>query len=164
METIPLADGDLCWVFTEMEDTAEVSDLVRHADTQIRQLADHLGVRPSWTGSGIEFHRLEWGQTLLFGCAEASEVSFVAQLWFPRRCASDMTVGPPWTVDGEITVRCDGRVDCGPHYIEEFPPHEFDSPSAAARALLEVAIWLRERGITEPLETWRQRDARSGHD
>jgi hypothetical protein len=32
METIPLADGDLRWVFPE--------------------LADHLGVRPAWTRSG----------------------------------------------------------------------------------------------------------------
>ena len=164
MQTIPLAEGDVRWVFPELDDTGEVLDLVRRADAQIRVLAGHLGVRASWTRSGIEFHRLEWGQASLFGCAEAGDVSFVAQLWFPRRCATDLGVGPPWEVDGEISVRCDARVDCGPHFIEEAPAREFDSPLAATRTLLEVATWLREHAMAEPLDSWRQRDTRSGHE
>jgi hypothetical protein len=145
-------------------DTAAVLSVATQADLQIRLLTEHLGVRAGWTGSGIEFHRLELGQAHLLGCAEAGDVSFVAQLWFPRRCAWDTSVGPPWQVEGEITVRCDARVDCGPHFIEELPAQLFDSPLDATRALLEAATWLRERGTSEPLASWRQRDTRSGHD
>jgi hypothetical protein len=35
----------------------------------MRGLADHRGARPSWTGSGLEFHRLA-SVTDLLGCAE----------------------------------------------------------------------------------------------
>jgi hypothetical protein len=66
-------------------------------------------------------------------------------------------------LDGEIAVRCDARVDCGMHPIEEPPERQVESPLEAARALLEVAIWLRQRGAAEPLELWRQRDTHSGH-
>ncbi|MEH1016435.1 hypothetical protein V6U90_25435 [Micromonospora sp. CPCC 206060] len=163
MEAIPLLDGDLRWVFPGLTETDEMLDLVRRADGEFRLLADHLGARPGWTGSGIEFHRLEWGQASLSGCVESGEVSFVAQLWYPRRCGTDLRSGPPWAVDGEITVRCDARVDCGPHYIEE-TTRELDVPLAAARELLRVATWLRERGTTELRHSWRQRDPRSGHD
>jgi hypothetical protein len=78
VETIALPDGDLRWVFPDLEDTDEVLDLVHRAAAEIRLLADHLGVRPSWTGSGIEFHRLPSGPTFLLGSAEAGDVSFVA--------------------------------------------------------------------------------------
>ncbi len=57
METIPLADGDLRRVFPELVDELQVRDILRRAAGCIGQLADHLGVRPSWTGSGLEFHR-----------------------------------------------------------------------------------------------------------
>jgi hypothetical protein len=163
VETIRLTDGDLRWVFPDMEDTSEVLDLVRRADTQVRLLADDLGVRASWTGSGIEFHRLPSGPVSLFGCAEAGDVSFVVDLWAPDRYGNS-GVGPPWAVDGEIAVRCDAPVDCGMHAIEQVPGRRFDSPVVAARALLEVATWLRERGTAEPLEAWRQRDVRNGHE
>jgi hypothetical protein len=61
VKTIALSDGDLRWVFPGLDDTADVLDLVRQADAEIRLLADHLGVRPGWTGSGIEFHRMPSG-------------------------------------------------------------------------------------------------------
>jgi hypothetical protein len=163
VETIPLADGDLRWVFPGLDETGEVLTLVRQADLQIRQLAEHFAVRASWTGSGIEFHRLERGQASLFGSVEPGEVSFVAQLWFPRRCGWDQRVGPPWEVDGEISVRCDAAIDCGLHLIEDMSPRQFDSPLEAARALLKVATWLRLRGTAEPLGSWRQRDSPRGH-
>ncbi|BCJ68360.1 hypothetical protein [Polymorphospora rubra] len=164
MATIPLVDGNLRWVFPGLEHTGEVLDLVRQADAQIRLLAGHLGGRASGPGSGIEFHRLELGQASLFGYAEAGDVSFVVQLWFPRRCAWDLSTGPPWEVNGEVTVRCDAGVDCGPHFIEELTPREFDSPTDAARALAAAASWLRQRGTAEPVYSWRMRDPRSGHD
>jgi hypothetical protein len=93
VKTIALSDGDLRWVFPGLDDTADVLDLVRQADAEIRLLADHLGVRPGWTGSGIEFHRMPSGQSSLFGCAEVGEVSFVVDLnsWDEHGCAG---VGP----------------------------------------------------------------------
>ncbi|MBV1851885.1 hypothetical protein [Catellatospora tritici] len=162
MEIIALSDGDLGWVFPGLHDAGEVSDLLRQADAQIRLLADHLGVRPSWTGSGIEFHRLPQGQTDLFGCAEKDDVSFTVGLGSFNRGGSS-GVGPPWDIDSSIEVRCDGRVDCGMHSIEEASERQVDSPLEAARALLEAVIWLRNRAVAEPLESWRQRDVLSGH-
>lgn len=154
--------GDLRWVFPDLDDPGEVLELAYQADAEIRLLAEHLGVRPSWTGSGVEFHRMPSGQSSLFGCAEtADDVSFVVDLNAWDR-GGNATVGPPWEVHGEIGVRCDGRVDCGMHSVEQVERHA-ESPLEAARALLEVATWLRQRGVAEPLELWRQRDERSGH-
>jgi len=162
VETIPLADGDPHWVFPDLADTATVLDLLGQADAQVRQLAAHLGVRASWTGSGIEYHRTRSGRTSMFGCAEVADVSFVAELCSVPDVDEGLAVGPPWQVRGEITVRCDGRVDCGMHVIEETTA-QFDIPQDAAGALLNVTGWLRQRGTAEPLVSWRQRDARSGH-
>jgi hypothetical protein len=156
VDTIPLADGDVGWVFPELDDAGEVLDLLRRADSEIRLLADHLGVRASWTGSGIEFHRLECGQASLFGCAETDDVSFIVELWVPHNRASDLQLGPSWEVDGEISVRCDAPADCGMHSIEEAAPRQFDTPLGAALALLEVATWLRQRGVAESSRSSRR--------
>jgi hypothetical protein len=162
VETIALSDGDLRWVFPDLNGTGDVLELVRQADAEIRLLAEHLGVLPGWTGSGIEFHRMPSGQSSLFGCAEAGDVSFAVDLTAWDRYGSAW-VGPPWEVAGEIAVRCDAPADCGMHPIEE-AKRQVDSPLEAARALREVATWLRQRAVAEPLESWRQRDTRSGHD
>jgi hypothetical protein len=163
VDTIPLAEGEVRWVFPALDDTSDVLDLLRRADGEIRLLADHLGVRASWTGTGIEFHRLEWGQASLFGCAETGDVSFIAELWVPHRFALDPQSGPPWEVEGEISVRCDAPADCGMHPIEEMAPQQFDTPLHTTQALLRVATWLRERGMAEPPSSWRQRDPRRDH-
>jgi hypothetical protein len=159
---MPWTDGDLRWVFPELEDADEVLNLVRRADAEIRLLAEHLKVRPSWTGGGIEFHRMPSGQSSLFGCAEIDDISFVVDL-SPCRHYGGVGVGPPWQVDGEIAVRCNARVDCGMHPIE-VAERQSGSPLEAARTLLEVATWLRVRAVAESVESWRQRDLRSGHD
>src|SRR5215475_13760202 len=155
MENIRLSDGELRWVFPGLPDTAGVS-------AQIRLLANHLAVRPGWTGSGTEFHRLPSGATSLFGCAERDDVTFVVELGSFDRCGS-ASVGPPWIVEGEIAVGCDARVECGTHPVERTAERLYESPLEAAAAVLEVATWLRRRGFDEPLDQWRQRDPRRGH-
>jgi len=158
VETIGLLEGDVRWVFPGLKAPDEVLDVLKRADEQMLQLAGHLRVRPSWTGSGIEFHLLERGHASLWGCVEAGGVSFVAELWCPRPWSFDSSVGPPWEVEADISVRCDRPVDCGMHAIEEQQPREYDTPVDAARRLLEVTRWLRERGTSEPLTSWLQRE------
>ena len=163
METVTLADGDIGWVFPQLDNQARVLEALSAADAHMRRLADHLGVRPSWTGSGLEFHRLV-GVTDLFGCAETRDVSFVAELDSgilgpePRREG-----GPPWEVSAEIAVRCDAQADCGMHVIEEWPASWHYSPLEAATALADAAQWLLDRGTADLPTSWRDRDPRSGH-
>ncbi|MFF0296028.1 hypothetical protein ACFYST_20670 [Kitasatospora sp. NPDC004614] len=158
METTPLADGDVRWVFPELERPAEVEALLREAGALIEALAERLGVRPSRTGSGLEFCR-PGGEpnAFLFGCAEVPEVSFVVDLEAERGAVRR------WEVEARISVRCDhvGPWDCGHHIIEERSA-SFGSPAAAARGLVEAAAWLRERCAAEPLSVWRERDDEPG--
>jgi hypothetical protein len=165
VETIPLADGNLRWVFPELVDEPQVLDILQRAAGCIEQLADHLGVRPCWTGSGLEFHRFPDQQTAtLFGCAETTEVSLVAELRLPRDPIEwVVTPPPPWLVDAEISVRCEAAIDCGMHAIETKPDSEHASPVDAANGLLTATTWLLHRGTEEPASSRRQRDPRSGH-
>lgn len=162
MEPIPLADGDLRWVFPELNEESQVLDILHRAAGCIEQLADHLGVRPCWTGSGLEFHRLPGQQTAtLFGCAETTEVSLVAELRLPQDPIEwVVTAPPPWLVDAEISVRCGAVVDCGMHTIETTRESEHVSALDAANGLLTVTTWLLRRGTEEPTSSWRQRDPR----
>ena len=163
VETIPLVEGDLRWVFPQLADPAEVLEVLLRADARMRRLADHLGVRPGWTGSGLEFWRYEH-VTDIAGFAERGDVSFGLELWFPRtELLKAPRRGPPWEVDAEISVRCNARRDCGSHTIEELPETQYASPIAAAGGVLAAATWLLERGSAAPLSWWRERDRRSGH-
>jgi hypothetical protein len=163
MKTIALAEGDVGWVFPHFGNSPGVLEALSVADARMRQLADHLGVTPGWTRSGLEFHRLA-SVTDLFGCAEIRDVSFVAELESgvlgPELRREG---GPPWEVSANIAVRCDAHGDCGMHIIEEWPASRYDSPLEAATALADVAQWLRDRGTAEPPASWRDRDPRSGH-
>jgi hypothetical protein len=163
VETVKLADGDIAWVFPQLDNPEQVLEALSAADAHIRTLADHLGVRPSWTGSGLEFHR-EVVVTDLFGCAETRDVSFVAEL-NSGILGSELrrAGGPPWEVSAEIAVRCDAQVDCGMHIIELWPASKHDSPLEAATALADAAKWLLNRGTAELPTSWRDRDPRSGH-
>ncbi len=165
MESIPLAEGDLGWVFPELADEREVRGILRRAAWCIEQLADHLGTRPSWTGVGLEFHRdPDQHSADLFGCAETADVSFVAELTLPRDPVEWVPLArPPWSVEGHVSVRCDARVDCGMHVIETRPVAEHADPIDAAGNLLAVATWLLQRGTEEPARSWRQRDSLSAH-
>jgi hypothetical protein len=155
MEAIPLADGDLRWVFPELADESRVRDVLRQAAARVEELADHLGVRPSWTGSGLEFIRLPGQEAAtLFGCAETTDVSLVAEL---------SKASGEWVVDAEISVRCDGAADCGTHGIETRPGSAHATAVDAANGLLTATTWLLHRGIEEPPGSWRRRDTRSGH-
>src|SRR5882757_2475280 len=163
VDTIPLADGDVGWVFPELDDAGEVLDLLRRADSEIRLLADHLRVRASWTGSGIEFHRLEWGQASLFGCAETDDVSFIVELWVPNCCARDLRAGPPWEVEGGDlgALRRIGRL---------WDALDRGGGSSAVRhtvgrgaGIAGCGHMLRQRGVAESPRSWRPRDPRRGH-
>ncbi|MCX5010346.1 hypothetical protein OG765_04980 [Streptomyces sp. NBC_00555] len=95
MDTIPLSQGDLRWVFPDVENPDAVRNVLCEADARIRALAEHLGVRASRTGSGLEFHRVQGIEAAgVFGFVEAAGVSFAADLYFPRRCLWDLRWGP----------------------------------------------------------------------
>lgn len=158
-----MADGDLHWVFPQLDGLPQVQEALSAADAHMRRLADHLEVTPSWTGGGLEFYR-GVGVTDLFGCAETGEVSFVAELdsgiLGPELCRDG---GPPWEVSAEIAVRCDARIDRRMHTIEEWPTSRYGSPLDAAAGLARAVHWLLDRGTAEPPGSWRNRDRLSGH-
>lgn len=162
VESVPLADGDLRWVFPALEDVPQVMEALAAADADMRRLAAHLGVRPGWTGSGLEFARLP-AVTDLGGFAETSDVSFVAGLMSGVPAGLRRDGGPPWEVSAEIAVRCDAVSDCGMHAIEKWPPSMRDSALEAAAALARAVRWLLDRGTAEPPRSWRDRDSLSGH-
>jgi hypothetical protein len=163
VETIALADGDLAWVFPHMEDPHRVVAALSGADADIRKLADHLGVRPGWTGSGLEFHRAARIADLC-GFAETDDVSFLTELGSQTLDGEQYSRGgPPWEVTAEIAVRCDADNDCGMHTIEAWPASRHDSPLEAATTLARAARWLLDRGTAEPVTYWREHDPSSGH-
>jgi len=164
MDTIPLNDGDLRWVFPTLVDESEVRAALRQAADQIEQLASHLGVRPAWTGAGLEFHPHPDGRTAsLWGCADSADVSMVVELNLPTDPVDQtVTAPPPWSLTAHIAVRCAAPVDCGMHYIEE-KESEHSTPPDAAKAVLAAATWLHERGTEVPPGSWRQLDTRAGH-
>ena len=158
-----MANGDLRWVFPQLADPAEVFEVLLSADAQLRRLADQLGVRPGWTGSGLEYYRLAH-VTDIAGFAETVDVSFTVELWSPRTELPEAPPGgPPWEVDAAISVRCDARLDCGAHTIEELPQAQYASPLEAASGVLDAARWLREQGAAKPPTWWRERDRHSRH-
>jgi hypothetical protein len=164
-EAIPLSQGDLHWVFPVLDDADAdaVRDALAEADALMRRLADHLGVRASWTGSGFEFLRVEGFELAgVFGFAEVPGVSFAAELCFPRRCLWDLRWGPPWQVEAVVVVSCVRDVDCGSNTVAELA-RSYDSPADAARGLVEATEWLHERGVGEPPSSWRSRDDGCGH-
>jgi hypothetical protein len=164
VETIALADGDPRWVFPKLDDPSRVLEALRAGDARLRRLAADLGVTPSWTGSGLEFHRFPNGVTDLFGSAETSQVSFIAELNSGILGPQFRTAGgPPWEVSAEISVRCDARRDCGMHLIEERPPSRHHSPLEAAAELAAAGQWLLDRGTAEQPSSWGDRDRLSGH-
>jgi hypothetical protein len=160
--SIALADGDVRWVFPDLVNPDEVQALLREASARIGALAGHLGVRPSWTGSGLEYEKGDRARASLFGCAEVPEASFIVTMTDSH--ASVWETDPlafRWELDAEVAVRCDHVADCGMHTIEE-KNTSFDDPTDAARGLVEAATWLLERGTAEPLHSWRERDTQPG--
>jgi hypothetical protein len=154
METIPLDQGKLTWVFPDIDDTDAVRASLAAADGNMRALADHLGLRAGWAGGGLEFHRVQ-GITLagLFGFVEAPGVSFGARLYFPRRCLWDLRWGPPWRVEADIEVLCVQAANCAGHTAAE-TSRSCSSSAAAADALVASTAWLLGRGIGRPVASW----------
>jgi hypothetical protein len=164
MEAVSLNDGDLHWVFPTLVDESELRSVLRQAADQIEQLASHLGVRPAWTGDGLEFHRHQDGRTAsLWGCVDSADVSMVVELNRPTDPVEwTVAAPPPWSLTAHIAVRCAAPVDCGMHYIEE-KESEHLTPLDAAEAMQAAATWLHERGTEVPPGSWRQLDPRAGH-
>jgi len=46
----------------------------------------------------------------------------------PASVRPDRSVGPPWDVDGEVTVGRDAKLDCDPRRIEGTAPRVYQSP------------------------------------
>jgi hypothetical protein len=160
-ETIALAEGDLRWVFPQLEDPEGIRDLLNEAGGLFRGLADHFGVRAGLdgrTGSGLEFVRLGGYELAgVFGLVEVGEVLFRAGLYFERRCAWDLRWGPPWMVEASVEVIHGPEFDCGVHSIEEMGGVLYDSPPEAAHELVLSSRWLRERGTAQPVDSWQSR-------
>ena len=142
VEVIPLAEGDLTWVFPDLDEAGAhaVRSSLNDADGYLRALAERLHLPPG-TG-GLAFQRID-GFPLagVFGSVGGPDISFRAALYFPRRCLWDAGSGPPWTVEAAVTVPCDREDDCGDHPIAE-RTLSHDVPAEAARALHALTAWL----------------------
>lgn len=153
-EAIPLRQGNLRWVFPNLEDPGPVSNLLSHADDLISDLARHLA-SPGRHECSLEYVRID-GITLpgVYGRVETGDVSFSIGMGTPRRCLWDQRFGPPWQVTATVEVTCEQCAECGLHIVEE---HIESSRTTlqAARALVTAAHWLRERGTAEPAGSWR---------
>jgi hypothetical protein len=66
-------------LFPKLDDLSGVLKVLRAGDGHLLRLAAHLGVTPSWTGIGLEYHCFPNGVTDLFCCAETTQVSFIAE-------------------------------------------------------------------------------------
>jgi hypothetical protein len=160
VEAIPLAEGDLRWVFPDLIDVDPVLDVLRQAAVRVERLAGHLG----GPGAGLVFDHLPGAPYAgLSAFAEIEEVAFRVHVSPPRDPHRHvLTLPPPWQVEAEISVRCDAIRDCGRHEIETVESAH-DTPLDAADGVLTVAGWLYQRGTTEPQASWRKRDVLSRH-
>ena len=160
VESIPLAEGDLRWVFPDLVEVDPVLAVLRRAAARVELLAGHLG-RP---GAGLVFDHLPGAPYAgLSARAEFEEVDFHVLVSLPRDPHRNVPRSPPpWQVEGEISVRCDAIRDCGRHEIETVESAH-DTPLDAADGVLAVAGWLFDRGTTEPHGSWRRRDVLSRH-
>ncbi|MEV8438138.1 hypothetical protein AB0425_12240 [Actinosynnema sp. NPDC051121] len=160
MEAIPLAEGDLRWVFPDLVEDGPVRAVLRLAAARVEELAGHLG-RP---GTGLVFDHLPGAPYAgLSARAEFEEVAFLVHVSLPRDPHRNvLSPPPPWLVEGEISVRCDAIRDCGRHEIETVESAH-DTPLDAADGVLTVAGWLFDRGTAEPHGSWRRRDVLSRH-
>lgn len=160
VQAIPLAEGDLRWVFPDLVEVDPVLAVLRLAQARIERLADHLG-RP---GAGLVFDHLPGAPYAgLSALAEFEEVAFLVHVSLPRDPHRNvLRPPPPWQVEGEISVRCDAIRDCGRHEIETVESAH-DTPLDAAGGVLTVAGWLFDRGTAEAHASWRKRDVISRH-
>ncbi|WP_033441469.1 hypothetical protein [Saccharothrix sp. NRRL B-16314] len=160
MEAIPLAEGDLRWVFPDLIDVDPVLDVLRLAAARVERLSGHLGI----PGAGLVFDHLPGVPYAgLSALTEIDEVAFRVHVSPPRDPHRHvLALPPPWQVEGEISVRCDAIRDCGRHEIETVESAH-GTPLDAAGGVLTVAGWLYERGTSEPHASWRRRDVLSRH-
>ena len=160
VDAIPLAEGDLRWVFPDLVEVDPVLAVLRLAAARVERLADRLG----GPGSGLVFDHLPGAPYAgLSAHAEFEEVAFEVHVSLPRDPHRHvLRPPPPWQVEGGISVRCDAIRDCGRHEIETVESAH-DTPLDAADGVLEVAAWLYDRGTTEPHGAWRKRDVLSRH-
>ncbi|MFD0203066.1 MULTISPECIES: hypothetical protein [Saccharothrix] len=160
MEAIPLAEGDLRWVFPDLVEVDPVLAVLRLAAVRVERLAGHLG----GPGTGLVFDHLPGAPYAgLSARAEIEELAFDVHVSLPRDPHRNVLRSPPpWQVEGEISVRCDAIRDCGRHEIETLESAH-GTPLDAANGVLAVTGWLFDRGTTEPRGSWRRRDVLSRH-
>ncbi|MFD9123386.1 hypothetical protein [Kitasatospora sp. NPDC059571] len=133
---VPLADGDLRWVFPEPAAPRRITGLLAETDALVRELAERTapqagpGARP---GDGLAYHTV-LGRPLagVFGLVPVGDVVLRAGLFFGRRCAWDLRSGPPWTVEVSVEVIHPAE-QCGGHLIEELANITCETPEAAPR-------------------------------
>ncbi|MDU0291258.1 hypothetical protein [Saccharothrix longispora] len=159
MAVIPLAEGDLRWVFPHLADVGPVLDVLTGAATLVERLGAHLG-RPA----PLAFDHLPGAPYAgLSGVARTDELTFEVHLLVPRDPHDRvLRAPPPWQVTGEVSVRCDSVRDCGRHEIETLEV-ECATPVEAAEGVRSVAGWLLARGTAVPPGAWRERDVLSRH-
>ncbi|MGM1059202.1 hypothetical protein [Saccharothrix sp. Mg75] len=159
MAVIPLADGDLRWVFPHLADVEAVLDVLTGASALVERLGAHLG-RPGT----LAFDHLPGAPYAgMSGVVRTDEVTFEVRLLVPRDPHDRvLRAPPPWQVTGEVSVRCDSVRDCGRHEIETVEA-ECATPADTAKGVLSVAEWLLERGTAVPPTAWRERDVLSRH-
>jgi len=154
---IPLAEGDVHWVFPELSDPAPVRDLLAKADARLQGLSDRLGAGESQDADGLFFPRIGGitpaGVFAVIRVEGATE--FRVGAWFPRRCAWDLRWGPPWHVEASIEVTCDAGIDCGIHVID-VSEAEFGSPLDASQGLVTACDWLVDRATSHHVGFWAE--------
>ncbi|MFI9008421.1 hypothetical protein ACIGNX_14445 [Actinosynnema sp. NPDC053489] len=160
MQAIPLAEGDLRWVFPDLVEVDPVLAVLRRAAARVERLSGHLG----GPGADLVFDHLPGAPYAgLSARAEIEEVAFDVHVSLPRDPHRHVVRSPPpWQVEGEISVRCDAIHDCGRHEIETVESAH-DTPLAAANGVLAVTGWLLDRATTVPRASWRERDVLSRH-
>ncbi|MFE3198205.1 hypothetical protein [Embleya sp. NPDC059237] len=150
----PLELGDPTWVFPSVaeDEAAGVRTALAEADARLRETGAHLGVPGSVHYVGQHFDGIHCASVQ--GRLELPNGrSFLAALYFPRRCAFDLRWGPPWVSEVEIGRACPPPADCGGHPDAEWS-REYDTPPAAALGFAADAARLRERVLARPRSAW----------
>lgn len=158
VERIAWADGDLRWVFHDLEDPGDIPANLTQAERLVRDMAGRLGVRAGLRGAsgcGLEFERVD-GLTMpsLEGVVQVGEIWFRASVFHPMGCAWGDPKGPPWTARAAIELIHPDDADCDFHVMEEAGGDEFASPYTAVREFLGLVQWLHGRSVAEPVESW----------
>jgi hypothetical protein len=172
---VPLPQGDICWLFPTLTDTAEqdtVHRILRATDAVVYQVGEGLNARSDASFMGMPLNRLVYSR--LGPEPELPVTLLVAEGWSDQICVDVMLApvgrnpftrpGPPWEVDAMIGVRCDSDPDfCRWHWVEERRVESIGRPMVAATELQLASEWLLQRIREETEQSLRARDPKRGH-